>query len=660
MMVPTNDEKNRSAYHTFRKMEDISMESCHRLPTDDEIAEDPQSVESFTADPSNPEESGTINQAQAVSLVHQYISKIRVDRFTKLAPCWVCHEQPGIPNPLLNALGIHFTGFSCVCHMPHKTPFTEPVQGPVLQTKKLAKQACALEVVRRLYAKDELNIRLQVKKREVDLEDEEEEEDDCTDANRGRKVGTTRRRAFYEVSLPTPLNKKPRVNNLAYLYKVEMSLIEEIDNARYEPYYPQGDFNSLGIILDDRLASNTVGPFDLYGPCGTLKVQLQYVTPVRMDKDLLKQAEQFHQFAFTEVLKIQGLEYTEESLLLVPLCEGEICFDLFRDRSADEITDQSVIYPAYKKADLTYYFVEKFLRDVTPTSIMDQNVTYDQYYLQHYRIKIKDLNQPLVTVSSADRNYFMFNSGGERRKDKASSRKHLHFVPELMKQADIPAGLWRQIQIFLFFMERVSSLLHAESLSCRLTGHQQTQRMSQLSYQNCEDSTSLWRKFTKFDTGCDQEPVNLLTSLTLQSASDVMNMERQEILGDAFLKYRASMYLYYTKPTDFDEGKLTSLRSKIVGNKNLFRVAKDIGLHKGGVNSVKIQAHTTYLPPGFTASQEKRLINLDEQFPSMIDDEKKRKTLSVGSFLHYINKEDMQLNDEELLNLAVGRFLKKE
>ena len=54
-----------------------------------------------------------------------------------------------------------------------------------------------------------------------------------------------------------------------------MSLIEEIDNARYEPYYPQYDINSLGIILDDRLASNTVGPFDLYGPCGTLKVQLQ-------------------------------------------------------------------------------------------------------------------------------------------------------------------------------------------------------------------------------------------------------------------------------------------------------------------------------------------------------------------------------------------------
>ena len=66
-------------------------------------------------------------------------------------------------------------------------------------------------------------------------------------------------------------------------------------------------------------------------------------------------------------------------------------------------------------------------------------------------------------------------------------------------------------------------------------------------------------------------PDEILQTLTLSKASDGFNLERLEMLGDCFLKYAVTVYLYCV----FDgqhEGQLSYLRSKKVSNKNLYRL----------------------------------------------------------------------------------------
>jgi dsRNA-specific ribonuclease len=55
-------------------------------------------------------------------------------------------------------------------------------------------------------------------------------------------------------------------------------------------------------------------------------------------------------------------------------------------------------------------------------------------------------------------------------------------------------------------------------------------------------------------------------------------MERREILGDAFLKYSTTIFLHYSMVDTSDEGDLSTARSKIVGNLNLFHIAESLGL----------------------------------------------------------------------------------
>lgn len=54
-------------------------------------------------------------------------------------------------------------------------------------------------------------------------------------------------------------------------------------------------------------------------------------------------------------------------------------------------------------------------------------------------------------------------------------------------------------------------------------------------------------------------------------------MERYEVLGDAFLKFIASLFLF-KRHEEYHEGFLTSLKGQIVGNRNLFYIGDQMGL----------------------------------------------------------------------------------
>ena len=96
-------------------------------------------------------------------------------------------------------------------------------------------------------------------------------------------------------------------------------------------------------------------------------------------------------------------------------------------------------------------------------------------------------------------------------------------------------------------------------------------------------------------------PCLILQTLTMSNANDFFNLERLETIGDSFLKFAITVYLYCTYP-GIHEGKLSYLRSKQVSNYNLYRLGKKTGFPECMVAS-KFEPSENWLPPGYVIKQ---------------------------------------------------------
>lgn len=104
-------------------------------------------------------------------------------------------------------------------------------------------------------------------------------------------------------------------------------------------------------------------------------------------------------------------------------------------------------------------------------------------------------------------------------------------------------------------------------------------------------------------------PSVLLQALTMSNANDGINLERLETIGDSFLKYAITAFLYCTHD-NVHEGKLSHLRSKQVSNLNLYRLGK-LKMFGERMISTKFEPHDNWLPPCYFVPHklEKALIN---------------------------------------------------
>ncbi|KAI6228850.1 hypothetical protein M3Y99_01177100 [Aphelenchoides fujianensis] len=111
--------------------------------------------------------------------------------------------------------------------------------------------------------------------------------------------------------------------------------------------------------------------------------------------------------------------------------------------------------------------------------------------------------------------------------------------------------------------------------------------------------------FNAADVPADAEafgvpPALLLQALTTASASDGMNLERLETIGDSFLKLAVTSCLYNQHSTEH-EGRLSFARSKEVSNTHLYK----LGLHKNLpsiMEASKFDPNVSWLPPGYTST----------------------------------------------------------
>lgn len=97
-------------------------------------------------------------------------------------------------------------------------------------------------------------------------------------------------------------------------------------------------------------------------------------------------------------------------------------------------------------------------------------------------------------------------------------------------------------------------------------------------------------------------PSVILQALTMSNANDGINLERLETIGDSFLKYAITNYLYCTYE-NIHEGKLSHLRSKQVSNLNLYRLGRAKVLGESMI-ATKFDPHDNWLPPCYYVPRE--------------------------------------------------------
>ncbi|XP_068634006.1 endoribonuclease Dicer [Battus philenor] len=122
---------------------------------------------------------------------------------------------------------------------------------------------------------------------------------------------------------------------------------------------------------------------------------------------------------------------------------------------------------------------------------------------------------------------------------------------------------------------------------------------------------------SKKPVGRGPELRDILTALTINKAHDTFNLERTETLGDSFLKYAASLYLFHKFP-NMNEGQLTNIKSRLIGNRNLYYAGEKISL--GGRMKVEgFSPKSDFVVPGFFAPKEvKDFIEKNQIRPSFL------------------------------------------
>ncbi|KAI4489336.1 hypothetical protein M0802_011205 [Mischocyttarus mexicanus] len=110
------------------------------------------------------------------------------------------------------------------------------------------------------------------------------------------------------------------------------------------------------------------------------------------------------------------------------------------------------------------------------------------------------------------------------------------------------------------------------------------------------------------DDSIGPDPILIAQALTT-AGNDVFDLERLETLGDSYLKFISSLYLYTYYPT-YNEGRLTALKGKIIGNRNLYYC----GAKKSIPGYMKVDDFTpisTFIPPAYTTYRSLQKILLD-------------------------------------------------
>lgn len=156
-------------------------------------------------------------------------------------------------------------------------------------------------------------------------------------------------------------------------------------------------------------------------------------------------------------------------------------------------------------------------------------------------------------------------------------------------------------------------------------------------------------------------PSIILQALTMSNANDGINLERLETIGDSFLKYAITTYLYCSYE-NVHEGKLSHLRSKQVSNLNLYRLGRRQILGESMI-ATKFEPHDNWLPPCYYVPRELEKALIEAKIPAChwnLAELPNLKELSSEEICQLVKEraESLGLMDDNVRLILISRFSK--
>ena len=259
------------------------------------------------------------------------------------------------------------------------------------------------------------------------------------------------------------------------------------------------------------------------------------------------------------------------------------------------------------------------LSPMSPFPDKSKAKTYEEYFREHHKKFFTTMKQPLIELKGISQR---INFLEDRSKDRKVAAKNKPYViglfPELCNVLPISASLLSVSLMLPSILHRMNALLLVGDVKEMVAGARDNTDESSLpsvGAGDANDEKSLLRtdkdRFSsKMDVGHEDysddsdddvddfpelfsdlkslfngnrraavhpDSALVLQALTTTHSGDAFNLERLEMLGDAFLKLAVSLHLYCTYQ-DKDEGKLTQRKKRQISNLALFRAAERTSL----------------------------------------------------------------------------------
>ena len=281
------------------------------------------------------------------------------------------------------------------------------------------------------------------------------------------------------------------------------------------------------------------------------------------------------------------------------------------------------------------------LSSLFPTS---DRKTYFKHFTDKYKYKFTDASQPALICSALgiSPSYLQLlvsrfkSTSGESIKKSKKRGKQIELFPELCFFYPLPSDLWKLLRCLPSILWRIECLLIVDTFHSRINtetgiglygdGSELTTYINFRGYKDMGYGDLATQKYIpgRFDHDQQQQrepemiclidcnpwdpPVRspdnalLLQALTTKGAGDSVNLERLETLGDSFLKFSTSTFLYFDRLAAH-EGKLTKARANRVGNFNLYYLAKRLEIPRS-ILSVIFDPSRMWIPPCFFLYEE--------------------------------------------------------
>ncbi|OEL29167.1 Endoribonuclease Dicer-like protein 1, partial [Dichanthelium oligosanthes] len=498
----------------------------------------------------------------AVGLVHFYCSQLPSDRYSILRPEFIMqkHEKPG-----------DSTEYSCKLQLPCNAPF-EKLEGPICSSIRLAQQAVCLAACKKLHEMGAFTDML--------LPDRGSGEGEKTEQNdEGDPLpGTARHREFYPEGvaeiLQLVLLKSFHVRLMSIVLDVDVDpSTTPWDPAKAYLFVPVGAEKCMDVLreIDWTLVNSIVNSDAWNNPLQRARPDVYLGTNERTlggDRREYGFGKLRHGTAFGQKAHptygirgaIADFDVVKASGLVPARDRGH--FNDYQNQGklfmADSYWDAKdlagmVVTAAHSGKR---FYVDSICYNMNAENSFPRKEgylgpleysSYADYYKQKYGVELIYKKQPLIRARGVSYcknllspRFELSEATNGESSENLDKTYYVYLPPELCLVHPLPGSLIRGAQRLPSIMRRVESMLLAIQL--------------------------------KDIIGYPVPANKILEALTAASCQETFCYERAELLGDAYLKWVVSRFLFLKYPQKH-EGQLTRMRQQMVSNMILYHYA---------------------------------------------------------------------------------------